>query len=328
VTGEVERSLGPAQYHFRLPWFAEVTGPDTVCIGGGTQAIMDAEIAYAARAGIDYWAFVIYPEQTDMSLALKLYLQSPDRRRVGFCMILHGDIDCPGEQWPGALARHVRLMREPGYQTVLHGRPLVYVFRPGMDAERERTRLAAVRQAARDAGLQDPYIVYMGFNPARDWATARDMGCDAISAYAHGGQGAYNDLTQAVRRDYWEGALKAGAQLVPLASAGWDRRPRIDHPVSWERSPAQLANRDYVETATPGQIAAHVRDALDWTQQHPDACPAQAIIVYAWNENDEGGWLVPTRKDDGTADTSRVDALHQMLERHAGGSKRPTGQPG
>ena len=27
---------------------------------------------------------------------------------------------------------------------------------------------------------------------------------------------------------------------------------------------------------------------------HPDICETQVIIIYAWNEHDEGGWLVVT----------------------------------
>ena len=43
--------------------------------------------------------------------------------------------------------------------------------------------------------------------------------------------------------------------------------------------------------------------------------PANAVIIYAWNENDEGGWLIPTLKTDGTADTGRVDAAGKVLAR-------------
>jgi hypothetical protein len=41
--------------------------------------------------------------------------------------------------------------------------------------------------------------------------------------------------------------------------------------------------------------------------------PANAIIIYAWNENDEGGWLIPTWKPDGQSDRSRLDVLSRVL---------------
>ncbi len=77
MTKAVEFSLGQPQYHFRLPWFARVVGEDKVSINGDAQAVVDQEIAYAARAGLNYWAFVHYwGEAPGMHLALNRYLAS------------------------------------------------------------------------------------------------------------------------------------------------------------------------------------------------------------------------------------------------------------
>ena len=61
ITAQMEQTLGPRKYHFRLPWFAEVLDRDQVRIDGRPQAIMDREIDFAAGAGLDYWAFLLYP---------------------------------------------------------------------------------------------------------------------------------------------------------------------------------------------------------------------------------------------------------------------------
>ena len=38
-----------------------------------------------------------------------------------------------------------------------------------------------------------------------------------------------------------------------------------------------------------------------WTTKHPDKATSQRLLlIYAWNENGEGGYLTPTAKD-GTA---------------------------
>ena len=47
----------------------------------------------------------------------------------------------------------------------------------------------------------------------------------------------------------------------------------------------------------------------DWAGRHPSA--AGLGLVYAWNENDEGGWLVPTFP----FDDSRIRALGEALGR-------------
>ena len=66
-------------------------------------------------------------------------------------------------------------------------------------------------------------------------------------------------------------------------------------------------------TATPDEVAAHVRAGIEWTQANRDLNPANAIIIYAWNEHDEGGWLQPTLGTDGKPDDARIQALAKVL---------------
>ncbi len=50
---------------------------------------------------------------------------------------------------------------------------------------------------------------------------------------------------------------------------------------------------------------------LDWVARYPETAEANAILIYAWNEIDEGGWLVPTLAEG----TARLDAIKKVLER-------------
>jgi hypothetical protein len=84
ATEQVERTLAPEQFRSRLPWFAEVRRDGTVRIDGGRQEVMDQEIVYAAGAGLDYWAFVNYPDARPTSMSLRHYLASRERHRIGF----------------------------------------------------------------------------------------------------------------------------------------------------------------------------------------------------------------------------------------------------
>jgi|GEM_PF-6358815 len=45
-----------------------------------------------------------------------------------------------------------------------------------------------------------------------------------------------------------------------------------------------------------------------------DLNPANAIIIYAWNEHDEGGWIQSTLGADGKPDASRIQALEKVLK--------------
>jgi hypothetical protein len=87
--------------------------------------------------------------------------------------------------------------------------------------------------------------------------------------------------------------------VVPLVNAGWDGRPR-DYPGAW------------YEQATPSEVADAVKAALDWNRENPKTARAQTVLVYAWNEYDEGGWLCPTK----TEGDARLKALREMLDVH------------
>jgi hypothetical protein len=313
VTTEVERSLGPQKYHGRLPWFAEVTGDGKVRIDGGSQEIMDREIDFAADAGLDYWAFLLYPEPSAMSKSIKHYLASPKRKRIKFCVILHNSFGVSAEQWPKERDRAVALLKEPDYQAVCGGRPLVFEFMARFQGKFPADRFADFRAAARKAGL-NPYCVFMGWDPGNDFAQQSANGFDAVSAYAHpGSQPAFAQLARSLEADCWRNAAVAGAPYVPLVTAGWEKNPRKDNPVSWELDHDYHRQKVFPSVATPGEIASHLGRALNFVKENGKICAANAVIIYAWNEHDEGGWIAPTWTSSGKPDTSRLDAIGKVL---------------
>ncbi len=66
-------------------------------------------------------------------------------------------------------------------------------------------------------------------------------------------------------------------------------------------------------TATPDEFATHIREALEWTKANRDFNPSNAVIIYGWNENDAGGWLLPTLGPAGRADEERIKAVGNTL---------------
>jgi hypothetical protein len=63
------------------------------------------------------------------------------------------------------------------------------------------------------------------------------------------------------------------------------------------------------ERPTAAELSLHLKHALMWVEANPDAASARAILIYAWNENDESGWLVPTFGDG----TWRLQATRKAL---------------
>ncbi len=311
----VQHALGPRQWHGRLPFFARIEGDDAVRIDGTSQAVMDQEIAYAAAAGLAYWAFVTYDAGDAMSLGLARYLTSAQRGRLPFCCLSEAT------RWrkPEYVARLVGLMAEPGYLTVLGGRPVLYLGFLSPTIEQQwgnrpafRAVLDEFRAAVRARGLGAPYVVIMDFNAerGREWLDA--LGADALSSYAMqgGASGAPYSALAAHAEAFWERCCATGAGVAPIIMSGWDRRPRVARPMPWEtwQKPGAGIEKCYA-APTPAELAAHCGRAVAWMDAHPAAAPARLAIIYAWNENDEGGWLTPTL----TEGSARLDALATVL---------------
>lgn len=318
----VEKSLSPRHWHDRLPFFAKVVSENLVEVRGDTQAIVDQEIAYASSAGLDYWAFCYYPDSTLMNYGLELYLTSEHKKNINFCLLLQSGHLAAEKDWAEMVESLVGYMKQPTYQKVMGDRPLLYLFLTGTNnlqrrfgsAEGARKGFDALREAAKSAGLGNPCLVVQSWSPAEAAEQARVIGFDAISAYATtgGGRGMqpYSALAGHSQR-FWEQCRKTGSGVVPLVMTGWDRRPRIENPVPWETRESD----ESVETALhyaplePQELATLLRDAIRWTDENRQTNPARAILIYAWNELDEGGWLVPTMSEG----DARLRAIRTVL---------------
>lgn len=324
VVRQVEATLGQPKYHFRLPWFAQVLAPGQVRINGDRQEIIEQEIVYAATAGLDYWAFVNYwDELPSMMSALKRYRAAADKRGVRYCLVEEGGrLDGIGIACFPRLVEH---FTDPNYQTVLNGRPLLFLFaKPTRFTKEDWIALGRMAVAA---GSKPPYIVLMGWNPSQDAKDIVTLGFDAVSAYARPGTYTmqpppFAQVREQIRDQLWEKCVRERIPSLTFASSGWDTRPRNERPPSWIKDlvatpdPTPPANqRPLIDavTATPDELAAHLRDALVWTGAHRDINPSNAIIIYGWNEHDEGGWLMPTLGADGKPNDERVKALGSVL---------------
>ena len=334
----VQIALAPERYQYRLPFYASVLSPTNVSFDADAQSVMDAEILYAQRAGIDYWIFDTYcpfgpncstsslfcrqyaqPGQTSdgycpmkPAYGRQLYLSSPHVNRINFTLMLLGSPACDRDMQTEYLAA----MHSPHYHTVLQGRPLVFMFQFA-DGEAKacaggwnesRIVFDAFRRAAVASGLPQPYLVLMDFDVATVHQHAQWLGFDAISTYALPGgtdDGVPMSAQTASAQRWWQQAADTQFPFVPIAPTGWDPRPRSDHPCPCvDEGPAH-----YVQ-ATAGEVAELIASAVQFACAHPKGAEAQTTVVYAWNESSENGAALIPSLGNGTM---YVDALAKVL---------------
>lgn len=313
-----EKNLADKKWHGRLPFYAKVLTDSTVEIRGDNQETIDQEIAYAKAGGLDYWAFLYYtPSIRDdgfnhdyMNRARRLYLSSKHKNDINFCLIVypkHGklilDPEDPGDE---IINEWISMMLESNYQKVAGDRPLLYLmfWGPGEtienvfgSVEKGRAWLDALRERIIKAGLKNPYFVTLSQKPEMGAEVASDGGLDAISSYTSWGGPDYKGLS-ANHIKHWDAMKATGKKVVPNLSAGWGG-PRD--------------GRGDMLQAKPGEIGSHVRSAFNWIEANPEAAEAKTMLWYAWNEMDEGGWLVPD-KGRGTA---KLDEIRAVVDEYA-----------
>jgi arylsulfatase A len=307
-----EKNLTTEQWYYRLPFFAMIDNDGGVHVCGDSQSVMDQEIAYAKAGGLSYWAFCYYHPRSSAPVSAynygwKRYLASKHKRDLNFCLLLQGGAHLgPTNEWEATVAQFVKLFKEPTYQRVCGDRPLLYVYTcakliPHFGSARAASNaFQQLREASQKSGAGNPYIV------AQIWPNQVAEGFldsirfDALGAYsAQGNTNSAEPFAKLVEmnRWIWDRYKATGRDVVPLVNTGWDGRPR-NYPGVW------------YEPGTPTEIAKAVKAALDWGLANFKTSCAQTVLVYAWNEYDEGGWLCPTLKDGG----ARLVALKKMLD--------------
>ena len=320
---EVERSLSPKKYHWRAPFFSEILSDTAIRIKGYTQEVVDQEIEYASEMGLDYWAFLLYDEHSALSDGLNYYLDSKIKNKIKFCAMV-----TPSRSFGSKgteLERLVRYFKEPSYLMIAGNRPLIYFFRPtpewvstmgGENVVKEE--LGMLTKKTKEAGYGEPYIVVMHYDQTRGLQMFDLLEADALSDYAIGGDNGAegNDYVRLMKQSevFWDKYKESGHTLVPTIMTGWDRRPRIENPVSWELEQKQGKGMDkYFEAPTTKELIHHFMQAMEWANKKNSADQAKIVLVYAWNEHDEGGWLCPTLNEDGAINTERLEAVKKVL---------------
>jgi hypothetical protein len=276
-----------------------------------TVEIMQQQIDYCADHDIAFWAFDwYYPEgrikTTPLNNALELYLKAPNRQRLKFCLLVanHEGHRIGPKDWDVCCQKWIELFRQPTHLQ-LDGRPLLIFFSPDElnkafgGVEGVRKALDSLRAEAAKAGLARVAVAACtGPGPhLRDLARS---GYTLLTGYNYnlspwppdGRSQAFQKLIDGNRAIFEQFAKVTPLPYVPVITAGWDRRPWENGHLLPERMSVWYPDR------TPKLVEQFVRTGVRWLDEHPDKTTARRLLlIYAWNENGEGGYLTPTAKD-------------------------------
>lgn len=285
--------------------------------------VVEQQIDCAADHGLGFFAFDWYwPEgankQTPLNTGLELYLKAKNKQRLQFCLMVanHGGFHIGPGDWDKVTEVWVRLFKEPTHLKV-DGKPLLIFFSP-RELRQAFGSSAAVKAAfeqlgvkARVAGLAGVCVAACATpGPENKWddlAELKAQGYACLTGYNYHGYPAKGpDKIQPFARmmeghqDLWNRfAAKSPLPYMPVVTVGWDKRP-------WEDPAKTNTHAVYYPDRTPVQVADFVGRAIRWMDEHPDKTTQERILLlYAWNENGEGGYLTPT-KGQGDAYLSRV----------------------
>lgn len=258
-------------------------------------AIVERQIDLAADHGISFFAFCWYYYPTKKAIdddpkhiGLKLFLQAKNRDRMKFCLLVanHAGFLLSGpDDWKKAAEAWMPYLTHKQHLTV-DGKPLVIIFNPGNGS---REGFEILQSAAKKAGLPGLAIAACGPGDPKTGFTHRTH-YNIVPGYAGESKShKYAELV-AAHQQTWKGTPQQ--PYIPEVTAGWDKRP-------WE-GPRGLnqPTGSYFPDRTPEQFAGFLRSAIDWMDKHPDQTTKERLVlIYAWNEFGEGGYIAPTKGD-------------------------------
>lgn len=312
---EEERILGPSKWQFRAPIHSRVITKNAIRFAP-TQETFDNEIRAAEIGGLSYWAYLAYGNNGVIDLnhpmmrGLAFHQSSAIKSRMKYALITQTNTLGFADRYVDAVQVILSLLGDGNYMTCLNHRPVIYILYSENDVKafwraslnQLRKCLDAIRGGARSLALGEPYFVLMTPPPARAENVREAIGADAISVYAgpipDGPHLPFSAL-QATTQQYWDRELDAAPSgVVPTVMIGWDTRPRKEHPPSWEKGmKAGVGLENYVIPCTPAEFLDECRAADCFIKCHPTACGSRLALIYAWDENSEGGALEPTLGD-------------------------------
>lgn len=289
--------------------------------------VMEQQIDLAADAGLDFWGICWYETSVrqekvfdELNTVLDLFLATPNHDRLEFFLL--SCLPVSPETWNTYCDKSIALFKQKNYMRV-DGKPVMTFFNTqevikNLGGEQQAAQaLKAYRARAAAAGVGEILIgsVTQCQGDTTFQAGFKRCGFDFLTTYNNADTGRknpgandYEYLTQGDSKSW--SVISActeylGMKFLPSMTVGYDMRP-------WAEDHPTLPKSDYWYTGqTPQRIADQLKKTIEWVRTNSSkVLGGNLSVIYAWNENGEGGWLTPTFGER----NARLEAIQQIIE--------------
>ena len=281
---------------------------------------MRTQLSWARQDGISFFVFDWFRKDVDplINVAHDNYLKLREHQGVGFALMwVNNDIfGIPLDQWPAVVEKWVTQdFLNPDYVRI-DGKPLLIVYET-QEATRQwggaagvNRAIAILQEAARRHGLPGVFVVG-GHQDYWDYTVGCFLNCgydgdllaqhyDALTKYTSNlsvqpvdGPMPYSNLVASEERNWDRYAQESPFPYIPSVAAGWDGRAADERP----------EGHLFWFTRSPAELGGFLNDAIAWVGRNPrmrvEPAPAPPVVlIEAWNELQEGAFVLPTKDDD------------------------------
>jgi hypothetical protein len=256
-----------------------------------TDAIMKKQISLASKNGIDCFFFCWYWADNDRSInekeisqrdlhdSMRRFMKASNNKKIKFALLVanHGGSVISGkDNWIAAIDYWCKsYFNHPSYLKI-DGKPVISVF----DSKAIAPYINEVRDETIKNGYPGIYIISCGYHSnefdANSWYNIREAEPGGAT------ERSYQSYTKFI--EYVWDSKKTEKNIIPNVMVGWDQRP-------WDSKNSTL----YFTKKSPKLFYNHLDSAFKYVFKN-DIKP-KMILIYAWNELGEGGYLVPTSED-------------------------------
>lgn len=255
-------------------------------------SIMEKQIDLASENGIDFFSFCWYwqdnksafseskTESLSINSGIELFMRAQNRHKMKFSIMIanHGGYEIVGKENYKKLIEYLekKFFSDPQYLCI-DNCPVLTFF----NSSAVLPHLKLMNTTLQEIGYNGLFSISCNNNnnafSSHCWYNIKKIPIPLLDK-----EYTYQELTEHVK-SVWNKWYN-NSEIAPLVMAGWDRRP-------WE----QNENSTYYINRTPILFRNHFQDAIDYIRRNKPKSPI--IMIYAWNEFGEGGYLVPTVGD-------------------------------